>query len=158
MMRSFTSLRTLHERLDQLFLLHQESLLDQDPEEALERLDRYELALRDHLQLEEEYLLPIYRRAGRIPGGPEEFYLGEHAKLLALLLRCRELLLELLNAPGDRRRGLIGLFDQEAVLKSLTLHHHQREENILFPTLDEVTEVAERCRLISLFLGEESET
>lgn len=161
MSRSFLSLKVLHERLDELFLLHQESLLDLQLEErawgdrALERFDLYEESLREHIRIEEELLLPVYRRAGRIPGGPEEFYTGEHAKLLQILTRCRTLLTELRDARVDRRRGTIRLFDQESVFKSLTEHHHQREENILFPTLDQVTDESERDRLIRLCLGEE---
>ena len=161
MSRSFSLLKVLHERLDELFLLHQESLLDQQPDDrewgdqALARLDRYADALAEHIRLEEDLLLPVYRRAGRIPGGPEEFYTGEHARLLQILARCRALLLELREGPVDRRRGTIRIFDQEAVFKSLTEHHHQREENILFPTLDQVTDEAERNRLIQLCLGEE---
>ena len=162
MTRSFSSLKVLHERLDELFLLHQETLLDPHPDRvvwadrALDHLDRYEAALHEHIRLEEEILLPVYRRAGRIPGGPEEFYTGEHAKLIKMLLSCREQLLRVRDGLVGRRRGTISLFDQESVLKSLTLHHHQREENLLFPTLDRVTDEVERSHLLRLLLGEEN--
>ncbi|MFN6200971.1 MAG: hemerythrin domain-containing protein [Acidobacteriota bacterium] len=75
MAQTFSALKVLHERLDELFLLHQESLLDQTgdggewADRSLALLDRYEAALREHLRLEEELLLPVYRRAGKIPGG-----------------------------------------------------------------------------------------
>ena len=163
MAQTFSALKVLHERLDELFLLHQESLLDQTgdggewADRSLALLDRYEAALREHLRLEEELLLPVYRRAGKIPGGPEEFYTGEHARLLTILARCRGLLLELRRGELERRRGTIRLFDEESVFKSLTQHHHQREENLLFPTLDEVADESERTRLIRLCLGAEGD-
>lgn len=148
-MATFTVLRCLHERLEELFLLHQEALLECDLPLARSRFDDYEAALAAHLRLEEERLLPVYRRAGRIPGGPEEFFTGEHRKLRALLERCRLLLDEALRDPVPDRRAIIRLFDLEATFKSLTEHHHQREENILFPALDRVTTAVERSELLA---------
>ncbi len=150
-------LKQLHDRLDELFLRHQEALFDDDLAGALARLDVYEEELRAHIRLEEELLLPVYRRAGVIPGGREEFYTGEHERLTVLLGRCRSRLLEVAASPGGRRRGLISLFDLEATFKSLSEHHHQREENLFFPALDRVTDEAERQELLVRCLGRGSQ-
>lgn len=150
-------LKRLHDRLDELFLFHQEALFDDDLAGALARLDTYEEELQAHIRLEEELLLPIYRRAGLIPGGREEFYTAEHERLTALLARCRSRLLEVAASSVGRRRGLISLFDLEATFKSLSEHHHQREENLFFPALDRVTDEAERQELLVRCLGRESQ-
>jgi hemerythrin-like domain-containing protein len=154
---TFAILKQLHDRLDELFLLHQEALFEDDLGRALERLDAYEVELRDHIRLEEELLLPVYRRAGLIPGGRDEFYTGEHERLGELLERCRSRLVEVASSAVGRRRGLISLFDLEATFKSLCDHHHQREENLFFPALDRVTDEAERQALLARCLGSVSQ-
>lgn len=147
---TFTTLKSDHDQLDELFLLHQESLLDQDLPQALEGFDRYERELREHIRFEEEELMPIYRRAGRIPGGPEEFFTGEHLKILEMLGRCRAQLVELLTSSIGDRHGIIRLFDLESALKSLIDHHHSREESLFFPALDRVATEDERWRILAM--------
>lgn len=146
---SFLSLLETHEHLSELFLLHQEALLALDIELALARLNQYEPELRAHMRVEEELLLPVYARAGRIQGGPIEFYTGEHRKMLEFLARFNETLEQLRNNPQNLRREIIELFDAQAVFKHLAEHHDQREENILYPTLDKVTSKEERSALLS---------
>ena len=147
---SFTELKVLHEELNELFLRHQEALLGGDLALAASRLDSYEEALRAHIELEEKDLMSIYRWAGRIPGGPEEFFTGEHAKLLEMLNRCRTSLEEIGREVGSPNRGIIRLFDLEAAFKSLTEHHHQREENIFFPALDRVATDEEKQAILDV--------
>src|SRR5206468_7867779 len=74
---SFAKLLEFHERLNELFLLHQEALLRLDLDLAAERLRIYERELRAHMRVEEDLLMPVYERAGRIAGGPQEFFIGE---------------------------------------------------------------------------------
>jgi hemerythrin-like domain-containing protein len=147
--KSFLSLLDVHERLAELFLLHQEALLMLDVDLALSRLEQFELELRSHMRVEEELLLPVYSRAGRIPGGPVEFYTGEHKRMLEFLSRFSEKLKQLKNKPVSLKREIIGLFDEEAMFKHLMQHHDMREQNILYPTLDKVTEEKERDELLS---------
>lgn len=145
---SFLAILAIHEHLDELFLLHQEALLKLDLTLAAARLQAFERELQTHIRVEEELLLPVYQRAGRIPGGPIEFFTGEHQRLLAMLARFAETIEQLKHNQTDLDREVIRLFDAEAVFKSLMQHHDQRERNILYPKLDEVTEEAERAVLL----------
>ena len=145
---SFAKLLKIHECLNELFLLHQESLLRLDLESAAERLRIYERELRAHMRVEEDLLMPVYERAGKIAGGPPEFFVGEHRRMLEFLARFTATLDELKGESGDLARRVIRLFDEEATFKSLCEHHDMRERNIFFPALDRVTDEAERRELI----------
>ena len=145
---SFAKLLKIHECLNELFLLHQESLLRLDLESAVERLRIYERELRAHMRVEEDLLMPVYERAGKIAGGPPEFFVGEHRRMLEFLARFAATLDELKEESGDLARRVIRLFDEEAMFKSLCEHHDMRERNIFFPALDRVTDEAERRELI----------
>ena len=145
---SFAELLNVHERLSELFLLHQEALLRLDLELAAERLRIYERELLAHMLVEEELLMPVYERAGKIAGGPPEFFIGEHRRMLEFLGRFAAALSELKGESGDPARRVIRLFDEEATFKGLCDHHDMRERNIFFPALDRVTNEAERRELI----------
>lgn len=146
---SFLSLLQTHEWMDELFLLHQEALLAQDLSLALELLEKLDEGQREHIRVEEEILLPVYARAGRIPGGAPEFYINEHRKMLAILDHFKETLPRLIQkTPGETRRDVVELFDRGYAFKKLLEHHDQREENILYPVLDRVTGVEEREELL----------
>jgi hemerythrin-like domain-containing protein len=146
---SFLSLLETHEWLDELFLLHQEALLAQDLPLAIELLEKVDEGQREHIRVEEEILLPVYARAGRIPGGDPEFYINEHKKMVSILDDFKETLPRLLDeSPGERRREIVGLFDRGYWFKRLHEHHDQRERNILYPVLDRVTTEGERKELL----------
>ncbi len=146
---SFLAILAIHEQLDELFLLHQEALLQLDLALAAARLREFERELRMHMQVEEELLLPVYRRAGRVPGGPPEFFTGEHQRLLALLARIAESLERLTPGQPGLHREIIRLFDAGAAFKSLMEHHDQRERNLFFPKLDQLTDESERATLLA---------
>jgi hemerythrin-like domain-containing protein len=145
---SFAEVLKIHERLNELFLLHQEALLRLDLELAAERLRIYGLELRAHMRVEEDLLMPVYERAGKIAGGPPEFFIGEHRRMLEFLKRFAATLGELKGEGGDPARRVIRLLDEEAAFKSLCDHHDMRERSIFFPALDRVTDEAERRELI----------
>ncbi|MGE0130397.1 MAG: hemerythrin domain-containing protein [Blastocatellales bacterium] len=153
---SFAELLKTHERLNELFLLHQEALLRLDLELAAERLRIYTSELRAHMRAEEELLMPVYERAGKIAGGPPEFFIGEHRRMLAFLSHFATTLNELKDESGKQARRVIKLFDEEARFKSLCDHHDMRERNIFFPALDRVTSDAERRELINRFIAASS--
>lgn len=146
---SFLSLLETHEWLDELFLLHQEALLAGDLPLALEMLEKVEAEQREHIRVEEEILLPVYERAGKIPGGDPRFYINEHNKMLAILEDFKEILPRLVDEdPATTRREVLKLFDRGYWFKQLHEHHDQREENILYPVLDRVTDEEERRELL----------
>jgi hemerythrin-like domain-containing protein len=99
--------------------------------------------------LEEDLLLPVYARAGRIPGGQIEFYIGEHKRMLEFLGRFAEQLQDLKTDASNITRRIIELFDEQARFKQLVQHHDMREQNILYPTLDKITGAEERRVLLN---------
>lgn len=129
--------------------MHQEALLTQDLSLALELLEKVDERQREHIRVEEEVLLPVYERVGRIPGGKPEYYINEHRKMLAILDGFKEALPRLIEkSPGERRWEIVELFDEGYWFKRLLEHHDKREENILYPVLDRVTSEEERKELL----------
>ena len=146
---SFLSLLHEHERLDDLFLQHQEALLDADIPRASACLQDFAQGLRSHIRLEEEQLLPVYERAGTIPGGGVALFRGEHKKILEYLDRFVQTVAEMTEGPEPLKRKILQLLDEEVVFKHVMLHHDLRERNILYPVLDSVTEEQERRILLN---------
>ncbi|HEU4388424.1 MAG TPA: hemerythrin domain-containing protein, partial [Blastocatellia bacterium] len=146
---TFLSLLNVHDHLTELFLSHQEALLVDDIELAVARLREYEAELSVHIRVEEEILLPVYQRAGTIPGGQPVFFSGEHKKMREFLSRFFKVLERPAPDVATRRRQIIALLDQQAMFKNLVEHHDQRERNILYPALDRVTTEAERLDLLA---------
>lgn len=149
-MDSFLSLLADHEQSDDMFLQHQEALMTLDLASARALLLIYERRLVAHMEAEESLLLPVYERAGRIPGGPPVFFTGEHRRMREFIARFHSRLDEM-DAGHPERRKVIELFDHQATYKHLVEHHDQRERNILYPTLDRVTSVGERTELLQRF-------
>lgn len=146
---SFLALLETHEHLNELFLLHQEALLAQDIPLAAELLKQVSEGQREHIRVEEEILLPVYARAGKIPGGDPKFYINEHRKMIRILDHFEEMLPRLMDeGPGTMRRRVIELFDEGYWFKRLLEHHDEREESILYPVLDRVTTEEERRELL----------
>jgi hypothetical protein len=147
---SFSQLTEVHRWLDSFFLNHQLALLSTDFAAAKLHLEHYENNLRLHIDDEESRLIPLYdSRTANVPGGAVELFTGEHTKLSAFVGEFQHTLVEL---TGKRQRelalGIITLFDREAICKGLAEHHHAREENILFPWLDNITAPEERLELL----------
>lgn len=146
---SFVSVLEVHKVLKELFLQHQEALLDLDLARARERLEEFERRLLQHIREEEELLLPVYGRAGTIPGGAPILFTGEHKRMQELLADFKQALSSLAKSPGDLKRGILWLLDRQATFKNLMEHHDQRETNIFYPALDRVTSEEERREILS---------
>lgn len=147
---SFLQLLDLHKKLEEMFLLHQEALLSLDVDRAVEILWEYEAKLLAHMKNEEELLLPIYQqRAGKIPGGPVELFLGEHKKMRLFLQEFHKAIVQMAaEEPARLRRSVLALLDRQFMYKHLVEHHDLREKNILYPWLDRITSDEERARLL----------
>lgn len=150
---TFAGLEAMHRELEDAFLCHQEALLSGELAEARRRLERFRERLERHAQIEDETLIPIYDRREREKSGLSKIFTFEHGRLLGMLVAMFESLDILIANPGgtpgqNHARGLIALFDAGAEFKALTQHHHDREENVLFPTLDREVEADERTRLL----------
>lgn len=147
---SFTAVLEVHEHLAELFREHQEALVGLNFKSAGERLAVYRRELAAHIDVEEVLLMPIYRRAGAIAGGPPEFFIGEHERMMRFLDRFEIALEELRFERTAVIRKTIDLLDQEAAYKSLVEHHESRERNLFFPALDRVTSDEERAELVEM--------
>lgn len=148
-MRSISDILKFHDDLDEYFRQHQIALLHFEFEAALERLLEYERNLRTHMQDEEKILLPIYAERAEIPrSGGVKLFLDEHEKMLAHIELFKEQTGKLISedVPDD---GLILLLDRESFYKRLTNHHDNREHDILFPILDQITTDEEKAEILS---------
>jgi hypothetical protein len=126
----------VHRELDDLFVLHGESLLERELELARELFAAYRTLLFMHMEHEERVLLPRYAELGALPRFPLVLYTGQHEKIrsLADALERRTALIE-----GDRsgvRRSVLELFDRHATFKHLLEHHDGAERQGLFAQLD----------------------
>lgn len=143
---SFLRLLEVHEALDGLFAAHQEALLDRDLARAARLLREFTAAIREHIVLEEDVLLPIYARAERMAGGDPQLYLAEHRKILQYLNRFQSLVDEMTQVTPEAH-AIIEVLDEEVRFKDLMEHHDLRERNILYPVLDKIATDAERMVL-----------
>jgi hemerythrin-like domain-containing protein len=150
---SFLLLLETHGGLDALFLRHQEALLTRDLFLARRLLEGYETELRAHMQFEEERLLPLYRRAGPIPGGGAALFIAEHRKMLQFLERFHQMLHEMHDSSPRLGREILALLDAQCQFKHLVEHHDLREQNILYPALDRVAAERERRDLLQEVAG-----
>jgi hemerythrin-like domain-containing protein len=146
---SFVAVLEIHKVLRELFLQHQEALLDLDIGRAKERLKEFERRLLLHIQEEEELLLPVYERAGTIPGGSPALFTGEHKRMKEFLEDFKRMLFSLEQSRDGLKRGVLWLLDRQATFKNLMEHHNLREANIFYPALDRVTSEAERREILS---------
>ena len=104
--KSFVSLPEIHGGLKELFLQHQEALLDGDLPRAQKRLAEFERRLLHRIR-EGKLLLPVYRRAGAIPGGLPVLFAGEHKRMQELLARFKQALSSLEKSPDSRKRNIL---------------------------------------------------
>ncbi len=83
-------------------------------------------ALRRHIYLEEEFLVPLLYQADKALAASLSVMLREHAQIWAML--------DVLGTEPDARAGI-------AVCKRLTtqlLHHNLKEERVLYPRADDL--------------------
>jgi hemerythrin-like domain-containing protein len=147
-MKKISDLLKFHDDLDADFREHQVALLHFDFAAALERLLEYEKNLRMHMGDEEEILLPLYAERAEIPrGGGVKLFLDEHEKMLAHVELFKDQTRKLISEeePED---GLILLLDRESFYKRLTSHHDNREQDYLFPILDQITTDEEKAEIL----------
>jgi hemerythrin-like domain-containing protein len=127
-----------HEQLEELFLTHQEALLERDLDRAVDQLKLYQELLREHIREEEQTLLPIYAALGPAPrGASADLIHSEHEKILSRLGQLDEILSQLIQREEFQPRDLIETFDRQSSFKHLMEHHDLRERQYFFPALEE---------------------
>ncbi|MBZ5534971.1 MAG: hemerythrin domain-containing protein [Acidobacteriia bacterium] len=145
---SFLDLLNTHHEIFEVFLEHQEALLREDFPLALRRLKSYERKIKRHIREEEEFLMPIYSRAGKVPGGDPQLFFGEHQRIAEFIDRLKKIVSGRKGQGRNATRQAIEILYQEAMFRWLIEHHDEREKHILYPTLDRLTTAAERKRIL----------
>ena len=129
-----------HLDLRELFMQHQEYLLQGQFDEALTYLSYYDMCHHTHVQLEEGYLFPEFANIERQSKWDVSLYEKEHEKIASLfetLSNDLYWLSEQQLTESQIRRNIIALLDKEKSFKGLTEHHEEREEEGMLMELDE---------------------
>jgi len=129
-----------HLELRELFIRHQEALLQGKFEEAEEYLEYFEVFLKAHMQIEENYLFPEFAKIKQTSKWDVSLYEKEHDKINQLynnIAKDLTWLSEQELTESQLRRNIIALLDKEKTLKGLNEHHEEREEDALLKELDE---------------------
>lgn len=127
-----------HERLDELF--HQfRKLKFSDQARAKNNFTQFKSGLEQHMVWEEEILFPSFEtRFGHV-GGPTEVMRWEHQEIRKYLDAISKKL-----AQGDWQTEA-----EELGLTSVLCPHNHKEESILYPMIDQVTQAEERKEIFA---------
>ena len=125
-----------HQEMDELFLQHQEALLEQDWSRARARYAAFHTLLKSHIELEDSVLVPLHQQLAR-PQWRTLVYTAEHDKVLEIAqIMADRLHSAVPEEKGQRLRWIIQLLDDERTLKNLLEHHNEREEKGMLPELE----------------------
>lgn len=123
-----------HDRLDSIFSEFQR---DPDGEKAQEVFRRFEGGLRAHMDWEEEILFPPFEeKTGMRNSGPTAVMRREHEQIKQLLETIRG------------RIGKPGVTEPVKNLAQVLAVHNQKEENVLYPWMDQSLQETERNALL----------
>lgn len=123
-----------HDKLDGLFEEFQ-AVKACDAESAREHFGDFKHGLERHMAWEENILFPLFEsKTGMKYGGPTQVMRLEHDQL-KLLLR---------NLEEKMKQEELGDDDQETALIELLAQHNYKEENILYPMIDQSITEEER--------------
>ena len=146
-----------HRRLDEIFLLHQEEILQGNLDEAIKLFRYFRKLHRIHMDFEDQRLIPVLAEPGHRGRWPASLYSDEHAKVSSLMAKTESSLITLgssRSTGSGLRREIIAFLDQERTFKRLCEHHQEREEIAMLPELDELTGAEWRSEIIEAFLKE----
>lgn len=127
-----------HDRLDELFRRFQ-TLKHSDRPSALAAFQEFMAGLERHIVWEEEILFPAFEQKTGHVGGPTEVMRWEHREIRGFLEAIAG---KLTRNDGDTA-------SDEAGLLSVLGPHNQKEEGILYPTIDQVTGADERAEIFA---------
>jgi regulator of cell morphogenesis and NO signaling len=117
---------TDHDRLDELFKEFQR-LKRTDFRKAKESFREFKSGLQRHIIWEEEILFPLFeQKTGIVNGGPTEIMRKEHRLIGKFLEEIHEKVKQQ-NPDSDQ--------EEQQLLNTLFLHN-QKEERILYPSID----------------------
>ncbi len=141
-----------HLDLREIFMQHQEFLLQGQFDEAFTSLNHYDVCHQAHAQLEERYLFPEFVKIERQSRWDVSLYEKEHEKISILFEKISEdlhWLSEQQLTESQLRRNIIAVLDKEKSFKGLTEHHEEREEEGMLKDLDEKLDSEHIKQLVS---------
>jgi len=127
-----------HDRLDDLFYEFKQ-LKSSDRTKAVQHFQEFKIGLEQHIVWEEEILFPSFEKKFGHLGGPTQVMRWEHQEIRKYLDAIAEKL-----ARND--------FDtevEEMGLQGVLCPHNHKEENILYPMIDQVTGAEERAEIFA---------
>jgi iron-sulfur cluster repair protein YtfE (RIC family) len=126
-----------HDRLDALFETFQ-SLKRSNFAAAKEAFKSFKAGLQRHIVWEEDVLFPLWEeKCGVAEGGPTLVMRAEHRQIGEQLEAIHDKV-----AEHDPESG-----HEEQVLLDILRAHNRKEEQVLYPAIDRVTEPEERAEL-----------
>ena len=124
-----------HDRLDELFRAFQR-LKRWDFAKAKEAFVEFQFGLQRHIVWEEDLLFPLWEeKTGMSDGGPTFVMRTEHSRIRQQLEAIRQKVAEE-NPDSDQ--------EEQALLATLGTHN-MKEEQVLYPALDQITTFEERA-------------
>jgi hemerythrin-like domain-containing protein len=147
---TISHLNKQHHHIYDLIVMHQKLLMHGDTQTARDKILELKEYANQHLQAENDYLLPLYEKyISPIPaGGAVEFFIHEHHKINRYLDEFCALMLDSDVSSID----LVSLFDRYYKFKHLLDHHHTREDTFLFRLLDRVLSDDEKKNVLGKFV------
>lgn len=127
-----------HNRLDGLFRQFQ-SLKSTDRVTAIKQFLEFKSGLERHIVWEEEILFPSFEKRFGHLGGPTEVMRWEHMEIRKFL---EAIAATLAREDWDTEVEEVGL-------KAVLCSHNHKEENILYPMIDQITGEEERAEIFA---------
>lgn len=128
-----------HNRLDNIFVEYQK-LKRSDLQKAKESFKEFKIGLQRHIVWEEEILFPLFEKKTAIfQSGPTQVMRIEHKQIKEQLEKIHD---------KTQNKDIKSDADEE-VLLSILIKHNLKEENILYPSIDNVTTDEERVEIFN---------
>lgn len=148
-MRSLLALMDVHAKVDELFDVHRDRIVELRFADALDALLAFEREFLRHMKDEDDAVLPLYEaRVGHVLGGDPEFFRLEHRNLVRNLEAIKEELRRLVADPAAGVRAAHKFLAREHLFLQILEHHTLREKNVLYPRLDAALTDEEREALL----------
>lgn len=123
-----------HQRLDKIFVNFQE-LKTSEFEKAKDSFKEFMHGLQRHIIWEEDILFPIFEEKSKITsGGPTSVMRKEHREIKGYLEKIHDKI----------KIKDVNSFDEEKALLETLKVHNLKEENILYPAIDKLTNIDDR--------------
>lgn len=136
----YTFMEHDHDRLDNIFTQFTQ-LKGQDLEQARRLFQEFKVGLQKHIVWEEEILFPEFeQRTGMRDQGPTAVMRMEHREIISYLDRIHDKILE---------QKVERLDELESELLRVLKAHNDKEENVLYPWIDNTLSDDERQQLFT---------